>query len=203
MNGLDDLTAQREAAKRPQRAKRTMPPVRHPRPALTPTSSEASAAAPAVAATTSAEEGRPPEGVVGADPAETRSAAKTDAPDMAPAAVRAPEGPGAKRVAARTPRAKAPVVPPAESKAAESVEAAGTKVRPVTVSLDETDIDWLDGLRILGMQSKPKVDIGRSALVRLALARLRDQMTDDEVWAHLAQKAAQAQGTGVSGRRRL
>lgn len=178
-----------------------MPPARHPRPALTPASSEASAAAPAVAVAKSAEEGRSPGGVVGADYTETRSTEKTDALDTAPAAVQVPEG-RAKRVAARPPRAKTPV-PPAESKAAERVEAAGTKVRPVTVSLDEADIDWLDGLRILGMQSKPKVDIGRSALVRLALARLRDQMTDDEVWAHLAQKAAQAQGAGVSGRRRL
>ncbi|WP_380162795.1 hypothetical protein [Kineococcus sp. R86509] len=78
-----------------------------------------------------------------------------------------------------------------------------TRVKPVTISLDEDDIDWLDGLRILGMQSRPKVDIGRSALVRLALLRLREQMSQDEIRAHLLERSAQAQASGATGRRRL
>jgi len=82
-----------------------------------------------------------------------------------------------------------------------ATEAAGTKVKPLTVSLDEGDIDWLDDLRIIGMQHRPKIDIGRSSVLRLALRRLREQMTPEEIRDYLRERAAQA--PGAPGRRRL
>jgi len=75
------------------------------------------------------------------------------------------------------------------------------KVKPLTVSLDESDIDWLDDLRIIGMQHRPKIDIGRSSVLRLALRRLREQMTPEQIRDYLQERATQAVST--PGRRRL
>lgn len=51
----------------------------------------------------------------------------------------------------------------------------------ITTMLEEPHVDWLDEIRILGLTSKPKIDITRSAILRLAVTRLREQMQVNEI----------------------
>ena len=220
-DGLDALMQQRSASKR---AKRAMPPPRHPRrqgdTAVTEVVEElnSSATSEALAVT------RDPDGSDTA-PARTDTVVTSPVHDIPvpPAAepssthdheapsVHAEEptntparGGGGRntRVVASRSRADGGGVQVRDaSTAVAPVDVAVTKVKPLTVSLDERDIDWLDDLRIVGMQHRPKIDIGRSSILRLALRRLREQMTIEEIRDHLHERAVQASGS--PGRRRL
>jgi hypothetical protein len=105
--------------------------------------------------------------------------------------------PAPRKSTAKRKQATAPAAP-----AATEDEPAGTdRVRPLTISLGEDDIDFLDEMRILGMQSRPRIDIGRSAVLRMALRRLRQEMTLEDIRDDIVARAAQS--PAVPGRRRM
>ena len=69
----------------------------------------------------------------------------------------------------------------------------------LTFYVDEELDRYLEDVRIQGLTARPKVDISRSAVVRLALRRLQDEMTPEQVKTLLA---AQPTETGRTGRKR-
>lgn len=69
----------------------------------------------------------------------------------------------------------------------------------VTLYLDRDTDDFMEAVRMEGLTSRPKVDVSRSAVVRLAVRRLMDQMTPAEVKSHLE---AQPVSNGGPGRKR-
>jgi hypothetical protein len=102
-------------------------------------------------------------------------------------------------------RPSAPVVdapPPtarAAAKAAEP-EGAGALVR-ASIYLDVAADGFLEDVRTAGRRASPKVDASRSAVVRLALLRLADDLGPAGVVAELSRRSAAA---AVSpGRKRL
>jgi len=75
---------------------------------------------------------------------------------------------------------------------------AGTTFK-VTLYVDRRTDDFMEATRVEGLTSRPKVDVSRSAVVRLALRRLMDDMTPAEVKSVLQ---AQPVREGVPGRKR-
>lgn len=146
-NGLASLTQ--------KRARRTMPPPRHP-PRKT--------AAVAV----------PDGGGVGGQPTK---------PPARPAGATAPEI-----------RVGRPVLPvPA------SVPLPATSVppaSPATVYLDEAQVSFLEQARVAGLLSSPRLDLSKSAVVRLALRRLQEQLSVDEICAVLRAQPLDPTKTG-------
>ncbi len=71
--------------------------------------------------------------------------------------------------------------------------------RPTTVHLEDEQLDYLESARIAGLVSRPRVDVSKSAVVRLALRRLQQEMTPEQVRDLLA---AQPTGSGPGRKRR-
>lgn len=158
-NGLATLSDAR------QRARRTMPPPRHP---------------------------------VARDEDSPKPSSATTAP-------RAEEHPAPSPVADSQPRAEATASPRPDtavrppSKPAVRSAASDVVVEPpvkLTLYLDQ-DIDrYLEDVRIQGLTSRPRVDVSRSAVVRLALRRLRAEMTPEQVKTLLAGQPTDGSRTG-------
>lgn len=70
-----------------------------------------------------------------------------------------------------------------------------------TIYVNAESDDWLEDVATLGRRSKPRADASRSAVVRLALERLRTDMTPAEVVEQLRARAAAAPNR--AGRKRL
>ena len=68
--------------------------------------------------------------------------------------------------------------------------------RPVTLYLEETHIDFLEEARIAGLTGRPRLDVSKSAVVRLALRRLQEQMTIEEIRDYLKAQPTDATKTG-------
>ncbi|SUE32761.1 Uncharacterised protein [Mycolicibacterium gilvum] len=85
------------------------------------------------------------------------------------------------------PAAPAPVTPP---------PAAGTDLTKVSIYLDDTTDVYLETVRAAARATKPRVDATRSAVVRLALNRLAEQLTPAEIVAELQRSAAAHSGPG-------
>jgi hypothetical protein len=66
----------------------------------------------------------------------------------------------------------------------------------VTLYVDRETDEFMEAARIEGLTSRPKVDISRSAVVRLALRRLMDEMTPAEVKTLLEGQAVSNTGPG-------
>lgn len=145
-NGLASLSAQRE------RARRSMPPPRHP------------VAVPA--------------------PAKSDKARDEDG-------TQPPQPPLAAPMTAASPRTKA-APPPAAGEVGAPVK--------VTLYVDRQADDFMEAARVEGLIARPKVDISRSAVVRLALRRLMNDMTPSEVKALL--ESQEVRGTGPGRKRR-
>lgn len=157
-NGLASMTQARE-----RRARRVMPPPRHPVPAG------------------SAEPARPePE-----RPAAENSA-KSEQVDHPLASVET----GPSQEPARPARRATPPKPEAIIPVGE--EAA----KPATLYLDGNLLDFLEEARIAGLVSKPRLDISKSAVVRLALRRLQRDMTVEEIREHLRSQPTDPTKTG-------
>jgi len=111
--------------------------------------------------------------VTGGDTASERAAAATDPPatDNAP-----PADPQPRRM---TPA---------------SVET-GTTFK-VTLYVDQATDEYMEAVRVEGLTSHPKVDVSRSAVVRLALRRLMDDMRPGEVKTLLAGQVVRGSGPG-------
>ena len=94
-------------------------------------------------------------------------------------------------------------VPPAETAAESATETASVSVplRRLTFYLDEQAHEWLEDIAFAGRRSKPRVDASRSAVVRLALERLMDQMGVDAVVTELQGRAQRAPDS--PGRKRI
>ena len=61
----------------------------------------------------------------------------------------------------------------------------------------DQDIDrYLEDVRIQGLTQQPRVDVSRSAVVRLALRRLREEMTPEQVKTLLAGQLTDPTRTG-------
>lgn len=115
------------------------------------------------------------------------------APAPAPATVETPsvvESPPA-------PKPVAPVQQPAPKVA--EVKPSRAEAQPLekaSIYLDPQGDEFLEAARIAGRRSKPRVDASRSAVVRLALARLAEQMTPDQVVRELVLRAPAHTGEG-------
>ncbi|MEV8195012.1 hypothetical protein AB0P13_23300 [Rhodococcus pyridinivorans] len=72
---------------------------------------------------------------------------------------------------------------------------------PATVYLTAENDDFLEDVKRAGRRSQPKIDANRAAVVRLALTRLADQMTPEQVAQELAARAGRR--PGKIGRTRL
>lgn len=158
-NGLATLTAKRE------RARRAMPPPRHPRPNSAPDGAVPTDAAP-----------RTPDEPV-AEPPE----AATPGGDQEAAQTPTPTGPAAPETAPPTP--------------SPSPEETGATFK-VTLYVDRATDEFMEAARVAGLTSRPKVDVSRSAVMRLALRRLMDDMTSDQVKQHLESQVVRTTGPG-------
>lgn len=71
----------------------------------------------------------------------------------------------------------------------------GTPVK-VTLYVDRQADEFMENARIEGLTARPKVDISRSAVVRLALRRLMDEMSPAEVKELLTRREVRSTGPG-------
>jgi hypothetical protein len=90
-----------------------------------------------------------------------------------------------------------PVAPPAAAPVRPRQPAAerGAPFK-VTLYVDRDTDEFMETVRVEGLTSRPKVDVSRSAVVRLALRRLMDEMSPVEVKALLADQAVRSTGPG-------
>jgi len=152
-NGLASLTQAR------QRARRTMPPPRHP---------------------------AAPRHLTSADTQPNHQAHDRETEEQLPT----PPAP-----LARVSRAPEQV----EAVASDGPPATATAVEPpikMTFYVDQDMDRYLEDVRIQGLTSRPKVDVSRSAVVRLALRRLREEMNPEQVKALLAAQPTDPTKTG-------
>jgi hypothetical protein len=66
----------------------------------------------------------------------------------------------------------------------------------VTLYVDQATDEYMEAVRVEGLTSHPKVDVSRSAVVRLALRRLMDDMSPGEVKTLLAGQVVRVSGPG-------
>lgn len=108
--------------------------------------------------------------------------------DPPPAIPAAPTGPASER-----PRQPAPVtVAPARPQ----TPPPNTDLAKVSIYLDEHADAYLETVRTTARSAKPRVDATRSAVVRLALNRLAEQLRPADVVAELQRSAATHTGPG-------
>lgn len=74
--------------------------------------------------------------------------------------------------------------------------ASSTDLTKVSIYLDDTTDASLEAVRAAARATKPRVDATRSAVVRLALTRLAEQLTPAEIVAELQRSAATHSGPG-------
>lgn len=86
--------------------------------------------------------------------------------------------------------------PAAPAPAAATPPASGTDLTKVSIYLDDTTDASLETVRAAARATKPRVDATRSAVVRLALTRLAEQLTPAEIVAELQRSAATHSGPG-------
>jgi hypothetical protein len=168
-NGLAALSAKRE------RARRSMPPPRHP--VKTPAAGAAEELPTPANADVAGSHGPPPAPAAPTQPS-------GGPPDRLPEAVTAS--------APAAPTSPAPTEQAAEKPSSES---AGAPVR-VTLYVDRQADEFMEAARILGLSARPKVDISRSAVVRLAMRRLMADMTPEQVKQLLERQEVRADGPG-------
>lgn len=86
--------------------------------------------------------------------------------------------------------------PAAPAPTAVTPPASGTDLTKVSIYLDDTTDASLEIVRAAARATKPRVDATRSAVVRLALTRLAEQLTPAEIVAELQRSAATHSGPG-------
>jgi len=166
-NGLASMTQARE-----RRARRVMPPPRHPVPAG---NAEPAQSQPA-------------------QPADVEAAVEpVHAVDQQPAAV--DQQPAAAMIATTSTekQARSATTPKPAIVKAVGEEAAP---KPATLYLDSNLLEFLEEARISGLVSRPRLDISKSAVVRLALRRLQQDMTIDEIRDYLRSQPTDPTKTG-------
>ena len=93
------------------------------------------------------------------------------------------------------PVASPPVAEPKQRRPAAAPTELGATFK-VTLYVDRDTDEFMEAARVEGLTSRPKVDVSRSAVVRLALRRLMDEMSPAEVKARLASQAVRSGGPG-------
>lgn len=159
-DGLASLSAQRK------RARRSMPPPRHPVAADVP--QEVPATGHAMPEVERVAEPGASIGSLTAVPA-------ANPMDPEPAGVEA-------RAAEPLPASRAP-------------EVRGAPVK-VTLYVDRDSDEFMEAARVEGLIARPKIDVSRSAVVRLALRHLMNEMSAAEVKALLEQQEVRKSGPG-------
>ncbi len=91
--------------------------------------------------------------------------------------------------------AAAPIAPKSSRPAATAVPAT-TDLTKVSIYLDDATDTYLETVRGAARTTRPRVDATRSAVVRLALNRLAEQLDPAAVVAELQRKAAGHSGPG-------
>jgi hypothetical protein len=107
------------------------------------------------------------------------------------------------------PRHVAPAKPPAAPMAgahapvevAASAPTAQSALIRASIYLDDASDEFLEDVRVAARRATPKVDASRSAVVRLALLRLSDELSPAEVVEQLRRRSASA--ANGPGRKRL
>lgn len=150
------------------RARRSMPPPRHP--VATSGAREAPEAGQVVAKPEQVDEPKP------------AALALTAVPVVGDAADAEPAGVATEVHERSAPASRAPGV-------------LGAPVK-VTLYVDRDSDDFMEATRVEGLVARPKVDVSRSAVVRLALRRLMSEMSAAEVKALLEQQEVRSSGPG-------
>ena len=70
-----------------------------------------------------------------------------------------------------------------------------------TIFLEPREDAFLESIRFAGRQRTPRVDTTRSAVARLAISRLEDQLSADEIIAELAKRTLPSSAEGGRPRR--
>ena len=70
------------------------------------------------------------------------------------------------------------------------------ELRKVAVYLDEDTDTALEAIRYAGTTRRPRLDVSKSAVVRLALERLLTELSHEEVVATIAARPTDSQATG-------
>ena len=83
--------------------------------------------------------------------------------------------------------------PPA---AATTAQSAASDLTKVSIYLDEATDAYLETVRAAARTARPRVDATRSAVVRLALTRLAEELNPAQVVAELQRNAASHTGPG-------
>lgn len=169
-NGLASLTQARE-----RRVRRTMPPPRHPVGVAESAAAPESAASPEPAAV----------------PTDTR-VGEPLAPE--PSEPSAELGPSRRQPITMSPKARTKERASTPKTTESAVTATATPIKPVTVYVSDEQNDFLEQVRIAGLIER--VDISRSAVVRLALSRLQRDMSVDEIKHHLMNQPTDPNRTG-------
>ncbi len=73
---------------------------------------------------------------------------------------------------------------------------AAGELRKVAVYLDEDTDTALEAIRYAGTTRRPRLDVSKSAVVRLALERLLTELSHEEVVAAIAARPIDSQATG-------
>jgi len=164
-NGLASMTQARE-----RRARRVMPPPRHPVPAGN--------AEP-----------------IDAEPNQSIAGSTQSSPIAAETPTEPVQAANHQSAAATKPHKRAK--PAATTKPAE-IEPVREQAppRPATLYLDNNLLEFLEEARIAGLLSRPRLDISKSAVVRLALRRLQQDMTINEIRDHLRAQPTDPTKTG-------
>lgn len=160
-DGLASLSAQRN------RARRSMPPPRHP--VAVDGAREASKAGQAVSEADQVGEPVPTAASLTAVPASSKEDAE-------------PAGAEANVNESSAPASRAPAV-------------MGAPVK-VTLYIDRDSDEFMEAVRVEGLVAQPKVDVSRSAVVRLALRRLMGEMSAADVKALLERAEVRNSGPG-------
>jgi len=66
----------------------------------------------------------------------------------------------------------------------------------VTLYVNQDSDEFMETVRVEGLTARPKVDVSRSAVVRLALRRLMNEMSAADVKALLEQQEVRSSGPG-------
>lgn len=166
-NGLASLTQARD-----RRVRRTMPPPRHP-------------VAATSAVTTNDDQGTPTHPSIGEGQSAQPEPVEKSVPP-APLTHQPASNDSSASTGARARRRRGPEPT--------AVEPAVTPIKPVTVYVSDVQSDFLEQVRIAGLMDR--VDISRSAVVRLALSRLQRDMSVDEIKHHLISQPTDPSRTG-------
>jgi len=93
------------------------------------------------------------------------------------------------------PASPSPAPEPTQRRSAPSPVNQGVTFK-VTLYVDRDTDEFMEAARVAGLTSRPKVDVSRSAVVRLALRRLMDEMSPAEIKTLLAGQTLRSTGPG-------